>query len=1119
MAQNRPDEPLDLNKILEETFKDMAFAPQKTAAAPQNAPQKTAVAPQKTAVAPQKTSGTTQKTAVAPQKTAAAPQKTAVAPQKTATAPQKTAIAPQKTAASPTADSIFGPMAVKSGNSQSAAGDTIKAGNKSYTVKKLLGSGAEGDIYVVADSKRLYALKKYHHGFGPNKKILPGLKKLNGKGYIADIIDYGDDFELMEYIPEGSAAEAGIKGNAAAILAVAVKTAMSLDKLHGNGILHKDIKPANILIRSKSDWDSVLCDFGIADELDRDGKCATLQVRTPIYAAPEVYTDTITIDNATYIELGPKADFYSLGMSILSLWMGESAFLSKESQMAIDKVKGRITVPAEMPDPLARICRGLLIKNPAKRWDWPEIERTLNGETVEVEEDTIIEDLNITFSASKHLVANTPEELAQCMMQDKDLAIKYLYRGQVEKWLKPYPELVLEMQEIVEKRYPKDQNTGVMAAIYALDPAMPFELSGGSRETGERVEFSALTLKDIGNFCNKALPYTECQEAISSDIFREWVRSRSKDVAAKLPPSDSEITTYMLRVQTVDPMSDINLVNDPANEWYAMTQDSIGRLFNVIYWIWWCQYRGSSDELLKSWMDEENAPLNRQIPLQTILYVAFSFEDPDSCSYVKDFFSTKGLRFQQQKSWFEYCTDYEDDEYLFKAGPKDDRYNAQTAWMKVIKGFGCTPEYWFPDSEKSAGSLAEAFSHKKKELKEEYENGGLDGWLAVQHHEDPDADLTPQFAYEKRLHDYIEDIRRIDPGNEYVSRFDQAGKEAGDLISSGKAKVRRLSTRNMLQHLFTLLFAVLPAIILVVMLVLAIIENPVIDTGGLKLEKFFWPIGLIGAAVIFFAADTDGCIVPIIGGAVCTAVLFFVIKLLGAFILYIFLALVLTVLIFFSIKTLFSRSVYAASARKFTKPGFDEQVLEPLYYAFSDEKKFDSSLNAAFNDDDIARWKEDLKKRRRYVLLYIASVWLLSVFSIFVPTSEGFSKLASPVVDKVLSTTDKVLSTTEKVLSAEENRENGEAATTSGSKTPATEGNTTTAVRIKANILRPGDSGEDVVAMQKLLKAKGYFSGTVDGDYGEKTKAAIRAFQKDNEMKATGLADKATIRKLNGSPR
>ena len=154
MAQNRPDEPLDLDKILEETFKNTAFAPQKTAVAPQKTATatQTAATPQKTAAAPQKTSVTTQKTAVAPQKTAAAPQKTAAAPQKTAVAPQKTATAPQRTQTMN--DSIFGPVAVKSGNSQSAAGDTIKAGNKSYTVKKLLGSGAEGDIYMSSQTLR-----------------------------------------------------------------------------------------------------------------------------------------------------------------------------------------------------------------------------------------------------------------------------------------------------------------------------------------------------------------------------------------------------------------------------------------------------------------------------------------------------------------------------------------------------------------------------------------------------------------------------------------------------------------------------------------------------------------------------------------------------------------------------------------------------------------------------------------------------------------------------------------------------------------------------------------------------------------------------------------------------
>jgi ATP-dependent Clp protease ATP-binding subunit ClpA len=85
--------------------------------------------------------------------------------------------------------------------------------------------------------------------------------------------------------------------------------------------------------------------------------------------------NTAVKDGLTYCELTHKADFYSLGMTILSLWMGEGAFMAKEHEMALDKVKGRITIPADIPDPLARICRGLLIRDPEKRWNLDEIEK------------------------------------------------------------------------------------------------------------------------------------------------------------------------------------------------------------------------------------------------------------------------------------------------------------------------------------------------------------------------------------------------------------------------------------------------------------------------------------------------------------------------------------------------------------------------------------------------------------------------------------------------------------------------------------------------------------------------------------------------------------------------
>ena len=927
------------------------------------------------------------------------PQKTAATPQKTAVAPQKTAVAPQKTDA--------GPGAVSKGSSEVkcaySEGAKISAGSRDCIVEKVIGSGSEGELYVVSASGRRYALKLYRKGHQPNFKVLPFLDKLAGKGYLVDTVDYGPDYELLEYFPEGNVAAAGLKGNAQAILAIALKTAMALDKLHKEGILHKDVKPANILIKDRDSWDTVLCDFGIADIMDAQGKCATTQVRTPIYAAPEVYSDTVTISGVSYTELSAKADFYSLGMTILSLWAGESAFLAKEHQMAIDKVKGRIAVPSDMPDPLARICRGLLIKNPAKRWDWEEIEKTVNGRDVPVEEDELLEDLNITFSASKHLFANTPEELVGCMVQEPELARKYLYRGTVEKWLRPYPELALEIQDIVEKRYPKDQDTGLMAAIYLLDPTVPLRLSGSSRKDGKAVCRDAVTLKDVGNFFNDSLPDPDTVNLLNSDTFVEWVRSRSADVAAKLPATKACYPTYMLRVQTVDPMSDINLINDSSDPLYAMTQQGIGLVLNEIYNIFWGRYRGNLDTMISDWPKKANAPLNRRIPLSTISNVVMGLYYPDEFCYLKTFFKLKGGRFTKQLSWYEHCVDYHSSDNKKKAGPKDERYLVQSAWMRIVKGFGRTPEYNFPGSGISIRDRKDLAAIGKDELQCEYVKGGLVGWLAVQYHEDPFADLSAKYSYERLLESYLEEIRLIDAKLEPVKRFDLAKKKAAAALAGGKARINGLNIRTALQWLCLFVLAMVPCLILLTMLVCSIIEHPTLDVSGLRLESFFWPVGLVVSVIIFFASDSDGCLIPIIGGAVSAVAVFFLIRILGAYVLYIFAAVVLAVLgmlVFYAVK--FLKSGNAAVARRFSKPGFEENVLEPLYFAFSDETDFDSSLNGAFNDSELLSWKLELESRRKFIISFVVVVWILMGLSMLIPGSSRFDNMARPLLEKVM---------------------------------------------------------------------------------------------------------------------
>jgi peptidoglycan hydrolase-like protein with peptidoglycan-binding domain len=191
---------------------------------------------------------------------------------------------------------------------------------------------------------------------------------------------------------------------------------------------------------------------------------------------------------------------------------------------------------------------------------------------------------------------------------------------------------------------------------------------------------------------------------------------------------------------------------------------------------------------------------------------------------------------------------------------------------------------------------------------------------------------------------------------------------------------------------------------------------------------------------------------------------------------------VLAALVFLSIKTVFNTSAYAKKARKFTKPGFDEQVLEPLYYAFNDETSFDSSLNGAFNDDEINNWRNDLRKRRIFMWIFIGTAWVLILFSLMVPKSPRFEKFSAPVTDKI-----------ETVFSGKKPK------------------------LIQASSLKQGDRGEDVKALQRFLKAAGYTKNNPDGDYGPGTAKAVSAFQLKAGLDITGEADHKTIKAVNRS--
>ena len=122
---------------------------------------------------------------------------------------------------------------------------------------------------------------------------------------------------------------------------------------HAEGVIHRDLKPGNILMNN--DGDPVVSDFGLGRRLDSKSllTASKVGIGTPLYTAPEQWTDLKNVDE--------RADVFSLGRILVALYTGSEAATQDASQLpdAIALIVNRCT----QPDPGRRFPSVLLLKN------------------------------------------------------------------------------------------------------------------------------------------------------------------------------------------------------------------------------------------------------------------------------------------------------------------------------------------------------------------------------------------------------------------------------------------------------------------------------------------------------------------------------------------------------------------------------------------------------------------------------------------------------------------------------------------------------------------------------------------------------------------------------------
>ncbi|GAB3562702.1 protein kinase domain-containing protein [Spelaeicoccus albus] len=243
-----------------------------------------------------------------------------------------------------------------------------------YKLTDRIAIGGMGEVWKADDMSldRVVAVKILKEEYAADPTFLERFRaearnmgSLSNPG-IANVFDFGEDNEspylVMEYVPGKPLSDILEREKVLSTdrtLSYLSQAALALHAAHSAGVVHRDVKPGNILVTP--DERVKLTDFGIARVTNQVPLTKTGQVMgTAQYLAPE---------QATGKTAAPSSDVYALGIIGYEALAGERPF-SGDTQVAIAMKQVNEPapeLPANVPEPVRALIATLLRKNPAER--------------------------------------------------------------------------------------------------------------------------------------------------------------------------------------------------------------------------------------------------------------------------------------------------------------------------------------------------------------------------------------------------------------------------------------------------------------------------------------------------------------------------------------------------------------------------------------------------------------------------------------------------------------------------------------------------------------------------------------------------------------------------------
>lgn len=255
---------------------------------------------------------------------------------------------------------------------------------KYIVVHRLEVTSGEADLYLCENSGKQYVAKLYKRKTAIKDDVVKRLLQIDSP-YVARLYEAsthnGYPLEILPYYKNGS-----LQGRSCSydeIMRMIIPNINeSLRVLHKAGIIHKDLKPSNIML-ADDEKSVAIIDFGISSVISDGGSVIVTKTgMTPEYSAPETFKNL-------FLE---ESDYYSFGITLFELFNGYAPYANMNAEEIGQYVSvQRIPFPENMPPLLVDFISALTYaditnrankSNPNRRWTYAEVKKWLGGESL-----------------------------------------------------------------------------------------------------------------------------------------------------------------------------------------------------------------------------------------------------------------------------------------------------------------------------------------------------------------------------------------------------------------------------------------------------------------------------------------------------------------------------------------------------------------------------------------------------------------------------------------------------------------------------------------------------------------------------------------------------------------